>query len=77
MRGKVGLQGLGLQWGYGWVFPLCCLVPLVSALIAVAFGLFPGWEYSLLLAVCPLCHLWVIWFARHHLIHDEELGTLP
>jgi hypothetical protein len=36
----------------------------------------PGWEDYLLLATCPLCHLLVIWFARHHLMHDEEPGTL-
>jgi hypothetical protein len=75
MRGKVALQGLHLHWGRGWVLPLCCPVPLVSALIAVAFGLFPGWEYYLLLATCPLCHLLVIWFARHHPMHDEEPET--
>jgi hypothetical protein len=49
---------------------------LVTALVAVAFGLLPGWEDYLLLATCPLCHLLVIWFARHHLMHDEEPGTL-
>jgi uncharacterized membrane protein len=76
MRRKVVLQGMQLQGGRGWVFPLCCLVPLVSALIAVAFGLFPGWEYYLLLATCPLCHLLVIWFARHHVMRDEEPETL-
>jgi uncharacterized membrane protein len=76
MRGKVVLHGLQLQWGRDWVFPLCCLVPLVSALTAVALGLFPGWEYYLLLATCPLCHLLVIWFARHHVMHDEEPETL-
>jgi uncharacterized membrane protein len=75
MRGKVALQGLHLHWGRGWVLPLCCFVPLVSALIAVASGLFPGWEYYLLLATCPLCHLLVIWFARHHLMHDAEPDT--
>jgi hypothetical protein len=74
MRGNVERQGLGLQWGHGWLFPLCRLVPPVSTPIAAAFGLLPGWEYSLLLAMCPLCHLWVIWVARHHLMHDEGLG---
>jgi hypothetical protein len=77
MRGKVALQGIQLQWGQGWVFPLCCLAPLVGALAIVAFGLLRGWEYYLLLATCPLCHLLVIWFARHHLMHDEEPGALP
>jgi hypothetical protein len=50
MRGKVALQGFQLQWGRGWVFPLCCLVPLVGALAMVALGLLPDWEYYLLLA---------------------------
>jgi uncharacterized membrane protein len=72
MRRKVVLQDMQLHWGRGWVLPLCCLVPLLSALIAVALGLFPAWEYYLLLATCPLCHLLVIWFARHHMMHDEE-----
>jgi hypothetical protein len=76
MRGRVALQGIHLRWGRGWGFPLCCVVPLVTALVAVAFGLFPGWEYYLLLATCPLCHLLVIWFARHYMMHDEEPGTL-
>jgi len=76
MWGNVALQGILLQWGRGWRFPLCCLVPLVGALVAVAFGLFPGWEYSLLLATCPLCHLLVIWFARYYVMLDEEPGTL-
>lgn len=72
----VTLRAMQLQRGQDWVFPLCCLVLLVAAPIAVAFGLFPGWEYYLLLATCPLCHLLVIWFARHHVMHDEEPGTL-
>jgi hypothetical protein len=76
MHGQVALQGIQLRWGWGWGFPLCCLVPLVTALVAVAFELLPGWEDYLLLATCPLCHLLVIWFARHHLMHDEEPGTL-
>jgi hypothetical protein len=38
--------------------------------------LLPGWEDYLLLATCPLCHLLVIWFARHHLMYNEEAGTL-
>ena len=75
MGGNVTLQGMDLQWGRGWVFPLCCLVPLVGALAAVSWGFFPGWEYYLLLATCPLCHLLVIWFARHHLMQDEEPRT--
>ncbi len=77
MRGKVGLQGLQLQWGRGWVFPLCCLLPLVGTLAALVSGLFWGWEDYLLLATCPLCHLLVVWFARHHLMSKEEPGTLP
>ncbi|MGH8056184.1 MAG: hypothetical protein ACREOH_02940 [Candidatus Entotheonellia bacterium] len=76
MHGKVVLQGIQLQWGRGWVFPLCCFLPLVGALAAVALGLFSGWQYYLLLATCPLCHLLVIWFARHHLMQDEEPETL-
>jgi len=76
MRGTVALQGIHLQWGRGWVLPLCCVVPLIGAVVAVAFGLFPGWEHYLLLATCPLCHLLVIWFAWHHLMHNEERGTL-
>lgn len=75
MHGKVALQGMHLQWGRGWVFPLCCLLPLVGALAAVALGLFRGWESSLLLATCPLCHLLIIWFARHHLMQDEKSGA--
>lgn len=71
MRSKVELQDLGLQWGHGWVFPLCCLVPLVSAPIALAFGLFPGWEYSLLLAVCPTL-FWVL--ALFRASHSARLG---
>lgn len=76
MRGKVALQGMQLQWGRGWVFPLCCLVPLIGALIVMALGLFPSWEYYLLLATCPLCHLLIVWFARHHMMHDEKPETL-
>lgn len=51
MRGKVTLQEIQWRWGRGWVFPLCCLMPLVAALSAVALGLFPGWEYNLLLVL--------------------------
>jgi hypothetical protein len=76
MRGNVARQGMQLQGRLGWGFPLCCLVPPVGALVTVAFGLFPGWEYSLLLAICPLCHLFVIWFARHDVMLDGEPGTL-
>jgi hypothetical protein len=76
MRGNIARQGIRLQWGQGWGFPLCCLGSLVGALVAVALGLFPGWEYYLLLATCPLCHLLVIWFARHYVMHDEEPGAL-
>jgi hypothetical protein len=75
MHGQVALQGIHLRWGRGWGFPLCCLIPLVTALVAVALGLFPGWEYDLLLATCPLCHLLIVWFARHYMMHDEEPGT--
>jgi hypothetical protein len=74
MRGNVARQGIQLQGGWGWAFPLRCLVPPVGALVAVAFGLFPGWEFSLLLAACPLCHLFVIWFARHDVMLDGNLG---
>jgi hypothetical protein len=42
----------------------------------VALGLFPGWEYLLLLATCPFCRLLVICFARHYMMLDEEPGTL-
>jgi len=76
MHRQVTLRGMQLQWGRGWGFPLCCLIPLVGALAAVMFGLFPRWESYLLLATCPLCHLLIIWFARHHLMHDEEPETL-
>ena len=58
MRGKVMLQGMQLHWGRGWVFPLCCLVPLIGALTAVALGLFPGWEYYLL---WPPAHYVTCW----------------
>jgi hypothetical protein len=77
MRGKVAPQGIRPQGGRGWGGPLCCLVALVGALVTVAFGLFPGWEYLLLLATCPLCHLLIIWFTRHYVMLDEEPGTLP
>lgn len=75
MHGKVTLQGLQLHWGRGWVFPLCCLVSLLSALIAMGLELFPGWDYYLLLATCPFCHLLLLWFTRQHLMHDEGLET--
>ena len=74
MRRRVARQGIQLR--SGWGVPLCCLIPLVTALVAVAFELLPGWEDYLLLATCPLCHLLVIWFARHHLMYNEEAGTL-
>jgi hypothetical protein len=76
MRGNVAPQGIQLQGDWGWGFPLCCLIPLVGALVTVALGLFPGWEYLLLLATCPFCRLLVICFARHYMMLDEEPGTL-